>query len=545
MSPFDASAESLDPLTWSGLMSEGFRLDETTCRLRAPGDRHELAHVELAFIRARNQTAYEHQAMGELLAELRAAPPNGPAPAAVLEKVRQAQAAGMKLPESLRRALGSAATAGALASRVESAYAESTRFFDESRGLKGMAELSLPVVRGVNEPARPPVFADSLETRLGRAFAADFAAQFARTPSGRDMLARFRDAKGIARLPDIVIVKMSQTPFEGGYGQFGAVANPQSGGIQLNHWEAARVALSVAPPAERARLARDFSDPAKLARYLLSHPDARRAFVSRQDVALYHELTHVWQFRRDASSIEELRGSAPDLNPLEREHEAYREQFRYFTDKLAIEPHEALETGWDRYYQFLLAKGYGAFKAHIARNYLATFAGSSDFKTIEQVQAEDRSIARRLRRSGAYAWALENLKLVGLDRGAASLRSDEAAYSRRTRDFESLVLPRMRRDGYPRLVAAYEGAGRPGAALAVVSEMPPSGGRFGVPEDEARRLSEETARALMAAPKAAMDDERFQAWSAYGWYRQRTGTPWPRSAAGPRPSRRRSRAPRR
>ncbi len=533
MSPFDASTERLDPLTWSALMGRGYRVDEATCRILAPGSRRPLLRAQILLSRRGGEVGALRHTMGDLLTILRRTPAGEPVPPAVLRSLQLARSAGVRIPAALRASLAGAANAGDAAASLEAAYADSTRLFDFSRGLKAVAESSLPVLPGgVNAPARPPVYQDSLETRLGRAFDADLAAQFARTPSGRRMLARFRDARGAARLPDIVMVKMSQRPFEGGYGQSAAVANPETGGIQINHWDAARVALETAPAKDRAALAKEFSDPAKLALYLLNHPDARKAFISREDVVLYHELTHIWQFRRDASTIEQVRGNAPGLNPLEREHEAYREQFRYLTDKLALEPRQSLDTGWVDMYQMLLAQGYPALRTWIDGRYMGTFAGSSDFKTVEQVQAQRESVARRLRKTSAYAWVLEGLKLVGLRRADAALRADDSAYRSRARDFETRILPEMRRQGYPRLIAAYEGAGRPGQALSAMLEIPPDArAAAGVTPKTVAAERDAVARGLASSPKGWMDLPRYQAWQALEKCAQDTGTALPPALA--------------
>ncbi|MDE2492036.1 MAG: hypothetical protein KGM24_14405 [Elusimicrobia bacterium] len=528
MSPFDASYESVDPLVWSSLMSGGYRLDEKTCRLVSPDGKGPLLRLQVEVYRRGLQAGYRREQLTELLASLRGLPLGAKIPAEVLERARQAEQAGVALPPNVRRLLADAGTTvGDLRGAVLPSYEASTRFFDSARGLKETALRALPPIAGISAPERRPAYYDSLSTRLGRAFDADLKSQFESVkPSGPRMLGRFPDG-----LPPIVMMKISQRPWEKGRGRAAAQADPANGAIEINYWDAARVALESAPAASRAALTKDFADPATLARYLLAHPEARKAFISREDVVLYHELTHVWQQHRDAVALEDLRGNVPAMEPLEYEHEAFREQFRYLTDKLAVQPREALQGGWTDSYRLLLQEGYERFNdEQIDKNYVGTFAGVSNFKTVEQVQAERRSIASRLEASSPtlYGKALELLKLAGLSRGASALREDARAYRGRAAEFVVKILPEMRRAGYPRLVAAYEKYGTPAQALAAALEMPrPKGAPFGVPEDEARRLAAAAAKELSSTAGAAMSYERYEAWTAYGGYVDRTGARWP------------------
>jgi hypothetical protein len=527
--PFDASKEALDPLIWSSLMGRGYRLDETKCVLLSPGTRSPLTLADILYARSTGQAGALHETLGDILASLRAAPAGKPVPPEVLLKIKQAESAGVKIPASLRAALKGAANAGTAAASVETAYADSTRYFDRARGLQGMASSALPVIPWINAPPKPSAYQDSLETVLGRVFQADLTDRFRLTNAGNRMLDRFRDDKRVLHLPDIVMVKMSQKPFEGGYGMSGAVANSASNAIEINHWDAARTALATAPAKDRARLAKDFSDPAKLARYLLNHREAREAFLDEEDVVFYHELTHIWQFQRDASSVETLRGNAPAMNPLEREDEAYREECRYFADKLALHPRKAVQSPEMARYQMLLAQGYSGLKSWVEQNYVGTFAGSTNFKTVEQVQAQRESVAARLQKTGAYMYALEALKKIGLAIGAKAVQEDAAAYRRRDAEFGDRILPAMRRDSYPRMIDAFESLGSPGDALSTILEIPPSERAADGVSAQALERARAQAAALLAKP-GEMVPARYAAWKALEKDAQIRKTPLPAGA---------------
>ncbi len=161
---------------------------------------------------------------------------------------------------------------------------------------------------------------------------------FSRTEAGRELLGRFKDAKGRPDLPKLTVLKMSQRPGDAGYGGAAAVYDESSRTVILSHWHVVRQILAGVPAAEREKLGARLSDSRALAEYLRAHPAQRTAVANRVDVTLFHELTHAWQYRRQSLAVESIRGNAPSGIILAREHEAFFGGNRYFHEKLMCIP---------------------------------------------------------------------------------------------------------------------------------------------------------------------------------------------------------------
>lgn len=466
--PFEAASETLGALEWVSLTLDGARLDEATCRLMRSTST-AVSHIEVILLSRMSRLQLEHAALESLRVQLRGLDPASPLPSGVLAKVQQVQGAGVTLPEGVRKLLeGGTVKVGALASQVEKDYAASTRFWDGQKTLEAFKSGAEPVVPGKNEPARPGTYVGDVEAKLGKSFSADLLAHFGESPAGRDLLEHFKDKKGAVQLPDFMLLKLSQKASDPGYGLAAAVQNPANGSIIINHWYAAQVALELAPEAERKKLSADFSDTGKLTRYLLDHPKARDAVVERIDVVLYHEMIHSWQNRRSNYDVEMMRGNLPGANPLSKEHEAYREEFRYFHEKLMKDPAGMSKDPLFPQYLSML-KDYDGFREDITRLYMSNFAGSSDYKTLGQIQEERRGMAQKLMGDGLYARTIQTLKLVGLSFGDKALKENQDDAQKREAEFTGKVLPELRSEGYDKLASHFTATGRPDQALSLLT----------------------------------------------------------------------------
>lgn len=462
--PFDAAAEPVDALTWSGLMTLGVRLDEKTCFFHEAGSSNPVKRLEMAALKPNQDKGLELMALSDLRAALRAHPGDRPLPADVAARLKAAHLAGAKLPRATLDALAKGAPARELLAGTEGAYASLTRYFDAQRDGESLLRSALPFVPGVNEPAKPRALVGSIEERLAAALSKDLAARFATHEAGRELLERFRGKDGVVRLPIVRVLKLSQRPDDPGYGRAAAVQDPSNGTVILNHWVAARIAVASAPAEKRAALALELADPAKLGARLLRDPELRARMLKGVEITVVHEFIHAWQHRRASYDVEMARDNLPGANPLEKEHEAYREQYRYLHSLLKTHPEDAVSAPEMAGYRELLSD-YDGYRAAITQAYMGTFAGSSDFKTVKRVQEDRRSLARRLRGESVGQWIRQGLKLAGLAHGDEAMAAAVADDARRAKAFRERELPKMRAESGALLPQAYESAGRPDLAL--------------------------------------------------------------------------------
>ncbi|MCR4295112.1 MAG: hypothetical protein NUW21_06225 [Elusimicrobia bacterium] len=469
VSPFDAAAEPVEAILWVTLMTNGVRLDEKTCFFHEDDRPEPVTRLQIAAIKPAQDKSLELMALGDLRAALRRLPGDRPVPPDVAARLKAAHQAGAKLPQKTLDALAKGAPAQALLNGTEDAYASLTRYFDARRGAESLARGALPYVPGFNEPARPRALVGSSEERVAAALSRDLAARFSTHEAGREMLERFRGKDGVVRLPVVRVLKLSQRPDDPGYGQAAAVQDPSNGTVVINHWVAARIAVAAAPPEKRAALARELADAAKLNARLLRDPELRGKVLKGVELIVAHEFVHAWQNRRGGYDVEMLRENLPGANPLEKEHEAYREQYRYFHSLLKSHPADAVASPEMAGYRAVLSD-YDGYRAVITQAYMGTFAGSSDFRTVKQVQEDRRALARRLRGESAEQWIRQGLKLVGFTYGDKAMAEAVAEDARRAKNFRVRELPKMQTESRELLPKAFESAGRPDLSLGYAVE---------------------------------------------------------------------------
>lgn len=517
--PFDAAAEPMEAMLWVGLMAQGVRLDEGTCFFHEPDRPEPVTRLEIAGLKPSQDKGLEFMALSNLRATLKTLPGDRPIPPDVAARLKAAHLAGAKLPQEALDALAAGAPAREILAGTEDSYASLTRFFDAQRGAGSLVTSALPYVPGLNEPAKPRALVGSVEERLAQALSADLSARFATHEAGREMIERFRDKDGVVRLPVVRVLKLSQRPDDPGYGRAAAVQDPSNGTVIINHWVAARIAVDAAPPGKRAALSRELSDAAKLNARLLRDPQLRGKVLKGVEIIVAHEFVHAWQNRRDVYDVEMARGNLPPSNPLEKEHEAYREQFRYFHSLLKTHPADAASSPELHGYRALLSD-YDGYRAAITQAYMGTFAGSSDFRTVKQVQEDRRALARSLRGESAEQWMRQGFKLLGFSYGDRAMTAAVVEDARRAGEFRERELPRMREESGELLPKAFEAAGRADLSLAFAVEHGKSN------KADAERYLRKTVEGL-AAPTAHLHD-RVRAIQAVEGYARITGEPSPK-----------------
>lgn len=509
--PYDAAVDAMANGAWSGLIFTGYRLQDSTCRILDPEKHQPVTRIEVLGFERRIGDSRGFTALEELLVALKHADPNKPPSAAVLARLAELEARGEKLPESILRAFADRTlTAGALRGRAEGTYAEALRAWEGSRGLKDLADAALPPVSGYNVPALRKGRIEAWEQVIGDGFSSDMQALFSRTEAGRELLGRFKDAKGRPDLPKMTVLKMSQRPNDAGYGGAAAVYDETSRTVILNHWFVVGQILAAAAPAERAKLGAQLVDSRALAEYLRAHPAARAAVADRVDVTLFHELTHAWQYRRQTLGVETMRGNAPSGIILAHEHEAFFGMYRYLHEKLMRDPDAAVRSP-DFGGYLAMMNDPEKYRDQITRQYQAGIAASTDFKTLEQVQAERRKVLGVPAGSGPVAWARALLERAGLSRGDAALRQARDDQAEKERTFLSSTVPQMRREAGGRLPAALGAIGRPDLGLQVLAVAPASSGGA---VDLRPGLAASTAAMLARRPASVSLEDRLNAFSA-------------------------------
>jgi hypothetical protein len=520
--PFDAAVDTMTNGSWSALIFQGYRLQDADCRLLDPEKRTPVTRIEILELERMVGGQHGTTAVEELAAGLRGADPRRPVPASVRARMADLEARGEVLPDALKRALADPGlTAGEVGGLAQERYARAMRAWDASRDFKSVAEGALPPVAGYNVPAPRAGRIETWEKTIGDGFSSDIQELFSRTAAGRELLARFRDPKGRPDLPKVTVLKMSQRPGDAGYGGAAAVYDETSRTVVLSHWYVVGQVLAAAKPDQREKLGEALADSRGLAQYLRTHPAERAAVADRVDVVVFHELTHAWQLRRQALAVEMTRGNAPSGIVIAREEEAFFAMDAYLHQKLMNDPAAALRN--DEFPEYLgMISDPEKYRDRIAGLYQRQFAGSSDFPTLERIQAERKTVLGVPAGSGVAAWTRAALERLGLARGDAALkqaRDDQAATERAY----LAAAPRMQAEAASRLPDAFVKAGRPDYGLKVLAAVPSSARG---PVDRRPALAAET-EAMLARPAATLTlDERLEAFGLLSAELQRERKGW-------------------
>lgn len=493
IAPTDLSRESVPVTLWMAFQAAGYRL-EATCQLVHPSSGPVL-RAHLLVYREQDRRGQSHLALETLKAELAGLPAGAPVPPAVIKKLRDMEGAHTRLPDHIRALLfAGAPTVGAVSGPLDRAYLDSTRFFDGLRDAESFAISARPLGSPGSMPplTRAPV--SSHEAQLGATISSELRTIYEGTDAGREMLAHFRGADGRVNLPPVLVLKLTQRADDPNAP--GAVYDPAGRQVILNHWELARMALAQAPEAERAALAKRFADAGELGRWLAANPEARRRAMEQADFLILHEFIHYRQGDLSKLSIETLRQNAPSNNPLSFEHEAHRQECRYFLERVSRDP-------------ALISRGYGGnrqqycptllddpaiLEGYVTDMYRKTFAGSAELSDVPKLQAARRGAAGALLleeiRRGGTEWMNQAMKLAGFSHGDAAI-AEEARRSATDRADLVAKLDPLRERWVREVPVALARSGNPYTALYFLEK----GGWRGR-ENEARRAAFAAAASL-------------------------------------------------
>ena len=322
--PFDAAYERLSSSLWQAYMLAGYRLDEGTCHLIDP-DASPLTRFQMKMWEAMNRYGESHMALENLLAKLHGLDPDALVPETVRNDMLALAQAGTKLPANIKALLArNSVTVAQLQRPAFASYADSTRYYDGQRSATDALLASIPAVKpGV--ASRHVGIRIPHERALGIMLGNAFERAIAKTGPGRELLSRFRNAKG-KNMPDVMVLKLTQTSNDPNAP--GALYDPSSDRMVINHWEIIRVLHQRLTPEKMAKIESRLSDAKQLSKLLAEEPSLLLLLVDDIDVIYFHELTHASQARRNRVDDELVRGNLPNVNPLAKEHEAHREHCR-------------------------------------------------------------------------------------------------------------------------------------------------------------------------------------------------------------------------
>ncbi len=470
------------------LLFQGYRFEASTGHVLSPDTHKPLTVAQLDDLKRQLAADYRRDGLERIAALVDAENPAKPLdPGARLRAERIAEAEGV--PPRLARDLRSARLlAGAVSAEADRDYLRSARVFDAQRPLSDFQARAVPLASPPPQPAPPPYF-DASERALGRLLQQATQARLSLNPVGAELLAHFRDASGALRLPRMVVLPIESD----------AAATYAGGEIALSQKAVVSAIVRAAPSARRAALRAGLADSRALTRYLLAHPAALKAFLSRNDYTVAHELTHAWQSRRDPLFAEIDRGNFPYSDYVEQEQEAYLVEMRYVYEKLKANP-AALDGDPDEldlYRRF--AFDLDGWRGQIDQLYLEQDPQSAaTLPTGEQMQAERVKAARRLSTLGSWWRRVESLKLLGLAQGSA----EEEAYRARADGlldrFRKTEYPAIQKDSPALLARAFLAAARADRGMARAEDL-----------DDAARYADASADAsLIAAVRSAKEKLR-------------------------------------
>lgn len=419
--PFDWRKEELSDAERSDLVLDGCRLEDDGRALCLP-DKEPITGFQA--LSRRGRRAARHAAIERVLAVLAKEDPSKPLSPQARGYVRKIDEAhpGL-LPDALLQAVSlPGANAGGAAAAFETAYLDSTRFFDGRRSLDDLRESVVPVPA---PPSRgPQAFYDDAESRASAALTQSMAEELNKNPVGRELA---KSLGGV--LPPIVVLPI----------QAGAEAFYHGGRVVLSEGSVLDQLAEGLDGKRAAALKARLSKPGALAAHLSSDAAARAKVLAANEGTIVHEMTHGLQERRDVFNAEQDRGNVLSANYAEEEHEAFLTELRYLHADLLADPDGSMSDEDLSRYESLVSD-FDRFRDEITRSYAETFPdGAGTLKTAREVAALRAEASQKLMRGGGWTQTLRQaLKLAGLATGAAETDAYEQAYAGRMESFRKL-----------------------------------------------------------------------------------------------------------
>ncbi|MBI3553065.1 MAG: hypothetical protein HY077_11170 [Elusimicrobia bacterium] len=454
VSPYDFHKVPVPDEERSQLTIEGCRFDEESGHILILDDKTKakvpLPKLTLEFFQKQSRLAAGHEILERMSLLLSQQPSDKPLPDEVKAQLKSMleRSPGAAVPEALVKAINAPGAAVPEArALVEKAYTDSTRFFDGQQTLGEHFKSAMPVLPGWNKPHKPAQFFDDNERRLGNALRASAQEHFARSPIGQELLDHFKDKHGKVKLPPFLVLDIDE--------RMGAVYNQTNKTVVVNQRYVVDGLTAHLPERERDALRLELKDSKKFAAYLLAHPEAREAFLKQQDVTIFHELTHAWQDRRERLFDEMGRGNTPAVIHLEYEHEAFIQENRYMHWKVLHDPASAKDDPMLPSYMEMLSD-FDKFRDGVTQQYYQLFPkNAATLATVNDLQKERVSAARRLMGESLHAGLVEMLRLFGMARGSSQIKRVESSSRKRMEAFLKDEYPRMQEEGRRGIVEVY------------------------------------------------------------------------------------------
>lgn len=441
----DWRKEKLTDEERSDLVLSGCRFEPSAKILCLP-DKHALTKLELAGKRngSRESRHDTLERVAALLEKQDPTAPLSPEAAGYIKRVDQA-IPGALPPSIVQAAAAPKAITGDVTSGVESAYLESTKFFDGRAG-DDKREANAVALPADWTPKPPQEYFDDSEKKLGDALRSAAVEVLSRNPVGLEVVSAF--PKGV---PPMTILPVES----------GAAAFFHDGRIVLNAPEAANVILAGKAKPDQARLKRAFARPRGLADYLLAHPAELRRVVAASDSTIVHELTHAVQEQRDRFAAEAWRGNVLDADYVEQEHEAFLTELRYIHKKMLADPKATMTDGDLERYEGLITD-LDRWRDGITQSYFESWpAGAANLQTARDVSAARKKAARELMDPLDFKSLWEqSLKLLGLKQGDRELEDYAVAHNARMEAFRAKEYPTMRKESSLVLARAWSAKAR-------------------------------------------------------------------------------------
>jgi hypothetical protein len=332
----------------------------------------------------------------------------------------RAAAAALKenLPDDVAQALEANAGLADLRTLADRDLTAIAAYFDGARTPAERAEAAAPVLAGAPGPRAPLPYFEPSERRLGDGLRSASAAQIAKDPFGRTVLARLDGAGGKPDLPPIVVEALQ--------GGDAARYDYRRRALVVDQDALIAAAAEGVPAKESGVLEKTLASRSALIDYLNAHPKVLDAFAASNDVLLVHELTHAWQDRRDPVMQEMSRGNLPAAVVIDYEEEAWLTKNQYLGSKLKNAPGSIADEFELADYRKMTADP-TIWRRDLRLAYDGAASNAMDLGTARAIQQHRLEMTRARPVASREEQAAKSLDLLALGRADKELSAADAA----------------------------------------------------------------------------------------------------------------------
>lgn len=483
------------------LQAGGYRFDEDAGTLISPSTHQPASTPEIQRYVDQIVLYRAHAAVERIQDLLKGLDPDKPVPPEIAARIDQIVKDTPGFPADVAKVLEGAhvAKAGELRTEALKSYLALTRLVESDIfSFNARVNGAKPVETGWRNNPQVVAYQTAEERAVGERLSRAAVDYFGRYATGRELLDHFRDDKGQLKLPDMLVLKIMSGAE--------AVYSASDRALICNLGPMARSIVERAPADKQDALAKQLATVKGLNEYLVKDPGALSAFLQANDVAVYHELTHAWQDRRQRLPSEQLRGNAPGYDPIECEWEAFTNQNRFLHEKLLKDPDAAMRSVYFPAYRSMLAD-YGQFTDGIARQYLQLIpGGSATLPEMSTLQGDRVGATKTMMGGSISAYVHGLMKLAGMAFGSTAMAEAQSDYQARRDAFQKDELPRMRVEGNLAIANKLDAAGDLSGALAAAFDADRQSAAAANLEKDARALADRlSVRALDSVKKGEGD----------------------------------------